>query len=365
MLKKSVIGGLMLSTSVIGIAGCSVPQKQAIVNDTKQTNTKNVGAITVEKLSNQVASKNKPQLIPDAQPQENVVEAPVANSTVETSNDVLAPVIENTVNEMSAPTYQAEAVLTNYSDSNDVKSETAEQPAVEENVNVESTETPASEVTETENKEISNEVESKPETPIDASNEENVSEKIPNDETVTSSNEQTVQDVVPETKAEEEQPVENTQSANSELEQSAPVVDEQPVVAQPEPVVEAPSVQPETPQRPQYNTDASSYPVGQCTWGVKTVAPWVGDYWGNGGQWAASAARDGFRTGKTPQVGAVASWDDGGYGHVAYVTDVDPATGYVKVVEANYNGNQSIGDHRGWFDASNPMWGNVTYIYQN
>ena len=38
MLKKSVIGGLMLSTSVIGIAGCSVPQKQAIVNDTKQTN---------------------------------------------------------------------------------------------------------------------------------------------------------------------------------------------------------------------------------------------------------------------------------------------------------------------------------------
>lgn len=361
MLKKSVIGGLMLSTSVIGIAGCSVPQKQAIVNDTKQTNTKNVGAITVEKLSNQVASKNKPQLIPDAQPQENVIEAPVANSTVETSNDVLAPVIENTVSEMSAPTYQAEAVLTNYSDSNDVKSETAEQPAVEENVNVESTETPASEVTETENKEVSNEVESKQEAPIEASNEETVSEEIPNDETVTPSNEETVQDVVPETKAEEEQPVENT--TVSEPEQPAPVVEEQPTT--PQSVVEEPSVQSEVPQRPQYNTDASSYPVGQCTWGVKTVAPWVGDYWGNGGQWAASAARDGFRTGKTPQVGAVASWDDGGYGHVAYVTDVDPVTGYVKVVEANYNGNQSIGDHRGWFDASNPMWGNVTYIYQN
>lgn len=359
MLKKSVIGGLMLSTSVIGIAGCSVPQKQAIVNDTKQINTKNVGAITVEKLSNQVASKNKPQLIPDAQPQENVVEAPAVNSTVETSNDVLAPVIENTVSEMSAPTYQAEAVLTNYSESNEAQLETVEQPVVDENV--ESTETPASEVTETENKEVSNEVESKPETPIDASNEENVSEEIPNDETVTPSNKETVQDVVPETKAEEEQPVENT--TVSEPEQPAPVVEEQPTA--PQPVVEEPSVQPEVPQRPQYNTDASSYPVGQCTWGVKTVAPWVGDYWGNGGQWAASAARDGFRTGKTPQVGAVASWDDGGYGHVAYVTDVDPATGYVKVVEANYNGNQSIGDHRGWFDASNPMWGNVTYIYQN
>lgn len=359
MLKKSVIGGLMLSTSVIGIAGCSVPQKQAIVNDTKQTNTKNVGAITVEKLSNQVASKNKPQLIPDVQSQENVVETPVANSAVETSNDVLAPVIENTVSEMSAPTYQAEAVLTNYSESNEVQLETVEQPVVDENV--ESTETPASEVTETENKEVSNEVESKLETPIEASNEDAVPEETPNNETVTPSNEETVQDVVLETKAEEEQPVENT--TVSEPEQPAPVVEEQPTA--PQPVVEEPSVQPEVPQRPQYNTDASSYPVGQCTWGVKTVAPWVGDYWGNGGQWAESAARDGFRTGKTPQVGAVASWDDGGYGHVAYVTDVDPATGYVKVVEANYNGNQSIGDHRGWFDASNPMWGNVTYIYQN
>lgn len=359
MLKKSVIGGLMLSTSVIGIAGCSVPQKQAIVNDTKQINTKNVGAITVEKLSNQVASKNKPQLIPDAQPQENVVEVPAVNSTVETSNDVLASVIENTVSEMSEPTYQAEAVLTNYSESNEAQLETVEQPVVDENVA--STETPASEVTETENKEVSNEVESKPETPIDASNEETVSEEIPNDETVTPSNKETVQDVVPETKVEEEQPANVV--TNSESEQPALVIEEQP--ATPQPIVEEPSVQSEAPQRPQYNTDASSYPVGQCTWGVKTVAPWVGDYWGNGGQWAASAARDGFRTGKTPQVGAVASWDDGGYGHVAYVTDVDPATGYVKVVEANYNGNQSIGDHRGWFDASNPMWGNVTYIYQN
>lgn len=361
MLKKSVIGGLMLSTSVIGIAGCSVPQKQAIVNDTKQTNTKNVGAITVEKLSNQVASKNKPQLIPDAQLQENVAETPVANSTVETSNDVLAPVIESTVSEMSAPTYQAEAVLTNYSESNEVQPERVEQPVVDENITTESTEMPASEVTETGNKEVSVDVESKPETPIEASNEDVVSEEIPNNETVTPSNEETVQDVVPEAKVEEEQPVENT--TVSEPEQPVSLVEEQPTI--PESVVEEPSVQPETPQRPQYNTDASSYPVGQCTWGVKTVAPWVGDYWGNGGQWAASAARDGFRTGKTPQVGAVASWDDGGYGHVAYVTDVDPATGYVKVVEANYNGNQSIGDHRGWFDASNSMWGNVTYIYQN
>ena len=74
---------------------------------------------------------------------------------------------------------------------------------------------------------------------------------------------------------------------------------------------------------PTYNYNTSgSYPVGQCTWGVKVMAPWVGDYWGNGADWAASAAAAGFRTGTTPQVGAVASWNDGGYGHVAYVTAV-------------------------------------------
>ena len=41
--------------------------------------------------------------------------------------------------------------------------------------------------------------------------------------------------------------------------------------------------------RPVYSSSASSYPVGQCTWGAKTLAPWAGDYWGNGAQWAASA----------------------------------------------------------------------------
>ena len=52
-----------------------------------------------------------------------------------------------------------------------------------------------------------------------------------------------------------------------------------------------------TTSRPTYSTSASSYPVGECTWGAKTLAPWAGDYWGNGGQWAASAAAAGFRTG--------------------------------------------------------------------
>ena len=58
-------------------------------------------------------------------------------------------------------------------------------------------------------------------------------------------------------------------------------------------------------QRPTYSSNASSYPVGQCTWGAKTLAPWAGDYWGNGGQWATSAAAAGFRTDPTASRGTV------------------------------------------------------------
>lgn len=105
---------------------------------------------------------------------------------------------------------------------------------------------------------------------------------------------------------------------------------------------------------------ASSYPVGQCTWGVKVVAPWAGSFWGNADQWPASAAAAGFKTGTTPKVGAIISWSGC---HVAYVTDVRE-DGMIQVVEANYAGNQSIANYRGWF---NPIGiqGTVTYIYPN
>lgn len=112
-----------------------------------------------------------------------------------------------------------------------------------------------------------------------------------------------------------------------------------------------------------YSSDASTYPVGQCTWGVKTLAPWAGNYWGNGGQWAASAAAAGFRVGSQPQVGAIACWTDGGYGHVAVVTAVQSSTS-IQVSEANYLGQQSIGNYRGWFDPTTAQ-GTVSYIYPN
>ena len=118
-----------------------------------------------------------------------------------------------------------------------------------------------------------------------------------------------------------------------------------------------------TTSRPTYSTSASSYPVGECTWGAKVLAPWAGDYWGNGAQWAASAAAAGFRTGSQPQVGAIACWNDGGYGHVAVVTAVQSTTS-IQVSESNYLGVRSIGNYRGWFNPVNAQ-GTVTYIYPN
>ena len=136
-----------------------------------------------------------------------------------------------------------------------------------------------------------------------------------------------------------------------------------PAAAQPAVQTQAAAAPAATTSRPNYSSSASSYPVGECTWGAKVLAPWAGNFWGNGGQWAASAAADGFRTGSQPQVGAIACWNDGGYGHVAVVTAVQSTTS-IQVSESNYLGNRSIGNYRGWFNPVNAQ-GTVTYIYPN
>lgn len=123
------------------------------------------------------------------------------------------------------------------------------------------------------------------------------------------------------------------------------------------PVAAAPVATP----KPSYSS-VNTYPVGQCTWGVKSLAPWVGNNWGNGGQWAASAVAAGFSVGTTPVVGAVAVWTGGGYGHVAYVTAVESST-RIRVMESNFNGNQYIADHRGWFNPTSTYQGSAVYIY--
>lgn len=107
---------------------------------------------------------------------------------------------------------------------------------------------------------------------------------------------------------------------------------------------------------------ANTYPVGQCTWGAKEAAPWVGNYWGNGGDWAASAAAQGYEVGTTPKVGAVIVWTDGGYGHVGVVTEVGE-NGLIQIVESNYNGNMVVANYRGLFNPLETGAGAVSYIY--
>ena len=163
-------------------------------------------------------------------------------------------------------------------------------------------------------------------------------------------------------------------SANTNLQAQVQAATQTPAAdpAQPQATVStpaAPAVQTQTvatpaaTSRPTYSSSASSYPVGECTWGAKVLAPWAGDYWGNGAQWAASAAAAGFRTGSQPQVGAIACWNDGGYGHVAVVTAVQSPTS-IQVSESNYLGIRSIGNYRGWFNPVNAQ-GSLTYIYPN
>ena len=107
----------------------------------------------------------------------------------------------------------------------------------------------------------------------------------------------------------------------------------------------------------------NSYPVGQCTWGVKELAPWASNWWGNANTWAIYASAQGYKTGSVPVVGAIAVWDGGEYGHVAYVTDVQSENS-IQVLEANYRRQKQIANYRGFFNP-HEFLGKVTYIYPN
>ena len=63
MIKKSVVSGLMLSTSVLGIAGCSVPQKEAVSNNAEHVTAKDPASEVTPKLASSVASRqeNRPE----------------------------------------------------------------------------------------------------------------------------------------------------------------------------------------------------------------------------------------------------------------------------------------------------------------
>ena len=153
-------------------------------------------------------------------------------------------------------------------------------------------------------------------------------------------------------------------AAASEAPESSEVPAEQPAAA-PE-SSEAPAEQPAaTSEAAPAASTPNTYPVGQCTWGAKSLAPWAGNNWGNAKDWIASAQAAGHSVGTTPVAGAIAVWpnDGGGYGHVAYVTSASGANS-IQVMESNYAGNMSIGNYRGTFDpTSSAHGGSVYYIY--
>lgn len=100
-----------------------------------------------------------------------------------------------------------------------------------------------------------------------------------------------------------------------------------------------------------------AYPDGQCTWwacmrGHKNGLD-VGSYWGNGGDWAASATAAGWKTTRTdPVAGSIVSYPPGVadadtlYGHVAVVEAVDRTAGTVTISEMNGRGGLGIVNHR-------------------
>ena len=171
--------------------------------------------------------------------------------------------------------------------------------------------------------------------------------------------------------------VSETATSEAQPETAAPAASEAPAPASEAPAAtseapvsqapaasEAPAPAAETPKVSTASTP-NTYPVGQCTWGAKSLASWVGNYWGNAKNWIASAQAAGHSVGTTPVAGAIAVWpnDGGGYGHVAYVTSASGANS-IQVMESNYAGNMSIGNYRGTFDpTSSAHGGSVYYIY--
>ena len=148
--------------------------------------------------------------------------------------------------------------------------------------------------------------------------------------------------------------------------EAAPAASEAPAAtseAAPEAASEASAEQPAATS--EAASTPNTYPVGQCTWGAKSLAPWAGNNWGNAKDWIASAQAAGHSVGTTPVAGAIAVWpnEGGGYGHVAYVTSASGVNS-IQVMESNYAGNMSISNYRGTFDpTSSAHGGSVFYIY--
>jgi surface antigen len=84
-------------------------------------------------------------------------------------------------------------------------------------------------------------------------------------------------------------------------------------------------------------TYANDYERGQCTWYVAGRRR-IPNGWGNADNWYYAASADGWRTGPTPAVGAIATTSAGAFGHVALVEHISADYTQVYVSEMNYVG---------------------------
>lgn len=113
----------------------------------------------------------------------------------------------------------------------------------------------------------------------------------------------------------------------------------------------------------------NAYAWGQCTWYVKTVASWAGNHWGNGNQWGASAAAEGFTVNSTPAAGTIVSfaggqsvggWTaDASYGHVAYVQSYNAANNTITISQGGLGFGSPAGPNYQTISAAG-----LTYIHQ-
>ncbi|MGG5314999.1 PcsB-like coiled-coil domain-containing protein [Enterococcus sp. AZ072] len=132
------------------------------------------------------------------------------------------------------------------------------------------------------------------------------------------------------------------------------------------PVVSTPTTS--TGGRVDHTGSGNAYSPGQCTWYVKSVAPWAGTYWGNGCQWGASAAADGFQVDGSPTAGSivvfaqgqsVGTWNaDGAYGHVAYVQSYDAGSNTITITQGGMGFPTPMGPNTATLSASG-----LTYIH--
>ena len=307
----------------------------------------------------------------------------VLTTTYNADNQAVSVKVETPSSETSDTPVVAESNLTtNEVTVNGQSVVAADLSAPVETVSLTATQAPAKEESTQVVSEVTEAIASASDTPAYADTEQPVADAIDH---VTSSAEETL--------AEEEAPATETsaQAETTEVAATSEAASEAPAsvvpVATSEAVSEAPAASEVPAEQPAATSEAApatseapaeqlaatseaastpnTYPVGQCTWGAKSLAPWAGNNWGNAKDWIASAQAAGHSVGTTPVAGAIAVWpnDGGGYGHVAYVTSASGVNS-IQVMESNYAGNMLIGNYRGTFDpTSSAHGGSVFYIY--